>query len=138
LKKAENFRLAYDGFDVEKIAHYGEEDRVRLLNDPGVIRNRLKINAAIVNAQRIMELNKEYGSFKKWLDTHHPSSLEEWTKLFKKTFVFTGGEIVREFLVSTGYLEGAHTEDCYIYGQVKAKRPAWSINQKSQERGLSR
>ena len=50
----------------------------------------------------------EFGSFKGWLDAHHPLSLEEWTKLFKKTFVFTGGEIVKEFLVSTGYLPGAH------------------------------
>ena len=138
LKKAENFRRAYDNFNIDMIAQYSETDRARLLNDPGIIRNRLKVNAAIENAQRILELEKEYGSFKNWLDAHYPSSLEEWTKLFKKTFVFTGGEIVREFLVSTGYLEGAHTEDCYIYGQVKAKRPAWSINQKSQERGLSR
>lgn len=127
LRKAENFRLAYDGFDVEKIARYGEEDRTRLLNDTGIIRNRLKVNAAIVNAQRILELSKEHGSFKKWLDMHHPSSLEEWTKLFKKTFVFTGGEIVREFLLSTGYLQGAHTEDCPIYGQILVKKPAWAV-----------
>ena len=57
------------------------------------------------------------GSFKGWLDGHHPLSLEEWTKLFKKTFVFTGGEIVKEFLVSTGYLPGAHDQECPVYRQ---------------------
>src|SRR5262245_1801168 len=93
LKKAENFRKAYHGFDVTRVAHYGEQDRARLLADPGIIRNRLKINAAIVNAQKILELQKEHGSFAAWLDAHHPLSKDEWTKLFKKTFVFTGGEI---------------------------------------------
>jgi DNA-3-methyladenine glycosylase I len=125
LKRAENFRKAYHGFKIEKVAKYGEKDRARLLNDAGIIRNRLKINAAIVNAQRILELQKEYGSFKKWLDKHHPLTKGEWTKLFKKTFVFTGGEIVNEFLMSTGYLPGAHGEDCPIYKKVAARKPAW-------------
>ena len=100
LKKADNFRRAYNGFDIAAVAAYGEADRVRLLADAGIIRNRLKVNAAIVNAQRILELKKEFGSFKTWLDKHHPLTKEEWTKLFKKTFVFTGGEIVNEFLLS--------------------------------------
>jgi DNA-3-methyladenine glycosylase I len=125
LKKAENFRRAYNGFKIEKIARYGEKDRARLLDDVGIIRNRLKVNAAIVNAQKILELKKDYGSFKGWLDAHHPLSPEEWTKLFKRTFIFTGGEIVREFLLSTGYLQGAHVEDCPIYKHVLAKKPAW-------------
>jgi DNA-3-methyladenine glycosylase I len=125
LKKADNFRAAYDQFEIEKIAKYTEQDRARLLADAGIIRNRLKINAAIVNAQKILELSKEFGSFKNWLDTNHPLTKEEWTKLFKKTFVFTGGEIVNEFLMSTGYLQGAHQADCPIYKQVASLRPAW-------------
>ena len=125
LRKADNFRAAYSGFDIDKIAAYGETDRARLLNDAGIIRNRLKVNAAIENARRIQSLRNEYGSFKGWLDSHHPQTLEHWVKLFKRTFVFTGGEIVNEFLMSTGYLPGAHTPDCQIYEIVVAERPAW-------------
>src|SRR5687767_5191023 len=125
LKKAENFRKAYHGFDIDKIARYGEKDRVRLLEDAGIIRNRLKVNAAIENAKRIQELRKQYGSFKEWLDTNRTLSKEEWIKLFKKTFVFTGGEIVNEFLVSTGYLPGAHDQNCPVYRKVASLRPAW-------------
>ena len=100
-------------------------DRERLLADAEIIRNRLKVNAAIVNAQKILELRKEFGSFKGWLDANHPLTKEEWTKLFRKTFVFTGGEIVNEFLISTGYLPGAHQADCHIYKKVASLRPAW-------------
>ena len=125
LRKAENFRNAYHGFDIEKIAAYGDDDIARLLADAGIIRNRLKINAAIVNAQRVLELRSDSGSFKGWLDHNHPRSKEEWVKLFKKTFVFTGGEIVNEFLISTGYLPGAHDESCHIYRRVASLRPAW-------------
>jgi DNA-3-methyladenine glycosylase I len=125
LRKADNFRRAYHKFKIEKIARYTEKDRARLLADAGIIRNRLKVNAAIVNAQRIIELRKEFGSFKGWLDAHHPRSKEEWTKLFKKTFVFTGGEIVNEFLMSTGYLPGAHQKDCPVYKKIAARKPAW-------------
>src|ERR1043165_7365294 len=125
LKKAENFRKAYDGFDIEKIANYDEKDVTRLLTDAGIIRNRPKGNATIVNAQRVLELRKEYGSFKGWLDSNRRLSKEEWIKLFKKTFVFTGGEIVNEFLMSTGYLAGAHDENCPVYRRVASLRPAW-------------
>lgn len=125
LKKADNFRKAYRKFDVSKVAKFTEKDRERLLNDAGIIRNRLKVNAAIVNAQRILELKKEYGSFKEWLDAHHPLTRDEWTRLFKKTFVFTGGEIVNEFLMSTGYLPGAHDKTCPVYKKVASLRPAW-------------
>ena len=125
LRKADNFRKAYHGFDIDKIATYDEKDRARLLADPGIIRNRLKVNAAIVNAQKIRELRKEFGSFRGWLDANRSLSKEEWVKLFKKTFVFTGGEIVNEFLMSTGYLPGAHDESCPIYRKVASLRPAW-------------
>ena len=125
LKKADNFRAAYGYFDIDKIASYDEADRVRLLSDAGIIRNRLKINAAIENARRIQTLRNEYGSFKGWLDSYYPQTLENWTKLFKRSFIFTGGEIVKEFLMSTGYLPGAHSPDCPIYNIVITEHPAW-------------
>jgi DNA-3-methyladenine glycosylase I len=125
LKKAEHFHSAYDSFDIDTVAGYGEKDRVRLLSDAGIIRNRLKVNAAIENARRIQALRGEYKSFKGWLDAHHPLTKDEWTKLFKKTFVFTGGEIVNEFLMSTGYLRGAHDETCPIFEKVAKRKPAW-------------
>jgi len=124
LKRKEAFQRAFDGFDVDKVAAYGEQEVIRLLADAGIIRNRLKVNAVIENARRILGLRSEYGSFKGWLDAHHPLSLEAWTKLFKKTFVFTGGEIVKEFLVSTGYLPGAHDPNCPVYKQIAGKKPA--------------
>jgi len=126
LKKQSNFRIAYGGFDLDRVAAYAEADTTRLLADAGIIRNRLKVNAAVENARRIRHLRGEYGSFKGWLDAHHPLSLEEWTKLFKKTFVFTGGEIVKEFLVSTGYLPGAHDPECLVYWQIEKLQPAWT------------
>jgi DNA-3-methyladenine glycosylase I len=128
LKKREAFRRAYDGFDPELVAAYGSADRERLLNDPGIIRNRLKIDAAIANAQRILELRKTYGSFAGWLAAHHPRSKEEWVKLFRQTFRFTGGEIVGEFLMSIGYLPGAHIEHCPVYRRILQRKPAWSID----------
>ena len=87
LKKADSFRRAYHGFKIEKIARYTEKDRARLLADTGIIRNKLKVNAAIVNEQQILELRKEFGSFEGWLDAHHPLSKDEWTKLFKKNCI---------------------------------------------------
>lgn len=125
LKKREGFQRAYDDFNLDKVAAYGEEDYLRLLNDPGIIRNRLKINAAIENARRIIEIQQEYGSFAAWLDHHHPLSKQEWIKVFKQTFRFTGGEIVGEFLMSTGYLPGAHTETCPVYTKIAALNPPW-------------
>lgn len=126
LKKEKSFREAYDNFDITKVASYTETDRERLLNDPGIIRNRLKINAAIENAKTICALQREHGSFEKWLKANHPRTKEEWTKLFKKTFRFTGGEIVNEFLMSIGYLPGAHGEDCPVYKEILKLNPAWS------------
>jgi DNA-3-methyladenine glycosylase I len=125
LKKEAGFRLAYDNFDIQKVAAYTETDRERLLSDPGIIRNKLKINAAIENAKQILVLQSEYGSFENWLAHHHPKTKAEWVKLFKKIFRFTGGEIVNEFLMSIGHLPGAHDEDCAVFQQIKAKAPLW-------------
>jgi len=126
LKKQEGFRKAYHNFSIKKVAAYKEKDVQRLLNDAGIIRNRLKVNAAIENAKTILAVQQQAGSFKNWLDAQHPLSREEWTKLFKKTFRFTGGEIVNEFLVSTGYLPGAHDENCTVYKKVIKAKPAWN------------
>ncbi len=68
LKKEASFRKAYHNFNIKKIAAYTEKDRERLMADAGIIRNKLKINAAIENAKTILALQKEFGSFEKWLD----------------------------------------------------------------------
>lgn len=127
LKKETSFRKAYSNFNIKKIAAYTESDRDRLLLDPGIIRNRLKINAAIENAKTILALQKEFGSFEKWLEHHHPKTKEEWVKLFKINFKFTGGEIVNEFLMSIGYLPGSHSPDCPVYKQILKQKPMWSL-----------
>lgn len=121
LKKQHGFRKAFDGFNIETVAGYGEKDFQRLMNDPEIIRNRLKINAAIENAKILLKIKDEAGSFRKWLDVNSEriETIEEWTKLFKKTFKFTGGEIVNEFLMSTGYLAGAHSPECPVYERIK-------------------
>lgn len=156
LRKREAFRLAYDGFDPERVARYGAREKRRLLADAGIIRNRLKIEAAIANARTVLELREAHGSFAGWLDAHQfvdgpafasdlrrrgkgprqegpggrdgvrPRSKGEWVGLFRETFRFTGGEIVGEFLLSTGYLPGAHRESCPVYPRILRLRPAWS------------
>ena len=129
LKKQDSFRKAYHQFNIKKVAAYKEKDVERLLGNAGIIRNKLKVNAAIENAKTIRGLQNEFGSFKKWLDHQHPKTRAEWMLLFKKTFRFTGGEIVNEFLVSAGYLQGAHHIDCPIYKKVLKANPAWIISQ---------
>ena len=125
LRKRDGFRAAYSGFDVDRVARYGERDRARLLADPGIIRNRLKVEAAIHNARIIQQLRDTHGGFAAWLDAHHPLPKAEWVKLFKKTFRFTGGEITGEFLMSLGYLPGAHRQDCPAYRRAAQQRPPW-------------
>src|SRR5690606_27160424 len=125
-KKEQSFREAYSNFSIEKIAVYTEKDIERLLADPGIIRNKLKVNAAVENARAILALQEEFGSFEKWLLHHFPKSKEEWVKLFKKTFRFTGGEIVNEFLMSIGYLPGAHEESCPIHAHIIKAGPMWT------------
>ena len=125
LKKKDNFFKAFDDFNIDKVSRYSEKKIEKLLQDAGIIRNRLKIAATISNAKKIKEIQKEFDSFKNWLDQYHPKTREEWVKLFKQTFRFTGGEIVNEFLVSTGYLPGAHDESCPIYKKVLKQKPSW-------------
>jgi DNA-3-methyladenine glycosylase I len=121
LKKREAFREAYAGFDVARVARFTARDQQRLMKNEGIIRNRLKINAAIENARRILALGQP---FAEWLEAHHPRSKEEWVRLFKKTFVFTGGEITGSFLISIGYLPGAHDKSCPVYKRLKSPRAA--------------
>ena len=122
LRKREGFRAAYRGFEIDVVAAFGAKDVARLMADASIIRNRLKIEAAISNAKRLQELRAEFGSFRKWLDTHHPLPKADWVKLFKKTFRFTGGEIVGEFLLSTGYLPGAHHPACPVFDKIAKAR----------------
>jgi DNA-3-methyladenine glycosylase I len=125
LKKRPGFLEAWRGFEVDTVAAFDEHDRERLMSDAGIIRNRLKIEATIANARTIQALRADYGSFAGWLDAHHPMGKPEWVRLFKRTFRFTGGEIVGEFLTSTGYLPGAHRETCPVFGQIAAQHPPW-------------
>ena len=126
LKKKEAFHAAFEGFDPRRVAGYVSDDVARLMADASIIRNRRKIEAVIENARRVVKLGESHGSFAAWLDANHPRSREEWVKLFKQVFVFTGGEIVNEFLISTGYLPGAHEPGCPVYARVLALRPAWN------------
>lgn len=123
LKKRAGFRDAYAQFQIEAIAAFDDSDRARLLADARIIRNRLKVNAAINNANVALKLIGEHGSLASWLDQHRANDLPAWTKLFRKTFAFTGGEIVREFLTSTGYLPGAHDIDCPIFAVLRLSEP---------------
>ena len=125
LKKRAAFAAAFAGYDIDLVAAFGPREVKRLLADAGIIRNRLKIEAVIENARRLQALRKEYGSFAAWLDAHHPRSKEEWVKLFRQTFRFTGGEIVGEFLMSLGYLPGAHVERCPVHARILKLDPPW-------------
>ncbi|MDP6591453.1 MAG: DNA-3-methyladenine glycosylase I [Alphaproteobacteria bacterium] len=102
LKKKDNFSAAYDGFSIAAVAAYDDDQRARLL-----------------------EIAAGEGSFKAWLDAYHPAELGDWVKLFRANFKFTGPEIVREFLVSTGYLPGAHRKECPIFATIAGLNPPW-------------
>ncbi len=125
LKKRPTTVAAFGGFEVDRVAAYGEADVARLLADPGIIRNRLKVNAIIENARRIIALRDSHGGFAEWIAGHHPMLWEEWTKLFRKTFKFMGPEIVNEFLMCIGYLPGAHRDDCPIFERIAGLSPPW-------------
>ena len=138
LNKRPAFTAAYRGFDVDRVARFGARDVERLMADPGIIRNRLKVDAAVENARRIRGLRKSHGSFAAWLDAHHPRSKADWVKLFKETFRFTGGEITGEFLLSLGYLPGAHAPECPVHRRIARLRPPWSMQAKALARSRSR
>ena len=126
LNKWDDFYRAYAHFDIQTVAAFDEQDVARLLQDASIVRNRLKIAAAIFNAKQIMLLQQQCGSFKTWLDQHHPLPLAQWVKLFKQHFKFVGEQIVNEFLMSTGYLSGAHDVNCPIFRQALASEPPYA------------
>ncbi len=125
LKKRANFHAAYQGYDLDRVAAYGARERARLLADAGIIRNRLKVDAVIENARRVRALRASHGGFAAWVAAQHPRPKADWVTLFKKTFKFTGGAITGEFLMSIGYLPGAHRPDCPIGAKIAALGPAW-------------
>jgi DNA-3-methyladenine glycosylase I len=129
LQKRAAFRAAFKGFDVDTVAAFGTRDVNRLLKDAAIIRNRLKIESVIENAQRIQGLRETHGSFAEWIASHHPLGKAEWVKLFRTNFRFMGGEIVGEFLMSIGYLPGAHGPACPVYERIAKLKPAWMAKQ---------
>jgi DNA-3-methyladenine glycosylase I len=126
LQKRAAFRAAFAGFAVDSVAAFGPAEIERLMQDAGIVRNRQKIEAVIANARRIQELRRSHGSFHGWLEAHHPNVPGEWTRLFRQNYRFTGGLIVGEFLMSLGYLPGAHEPDCPVYPRILALAPPWS------------
>lgn len=126
LKKRVALRKAFDGFSVGKVAAYGEDAVARLMADAGIIRNSRKIAALIENARRIQALRQgPYGGFAGWISAHHPNTKEGWVKLFRRQFLFMGGEVVGEFLMSIGYLGGAHKMSCPVYAEIEKLSPPW-------------
>lgn len=128
LQRRAAMNAAMDNFDIDTVAGYGEDDFQRLMGDARVIRNRLKLRAIVDNARTVQALQREAGSFKAWLDAAHPRVLEGkagWVKLMKSRLRFMGREVVGEFLMSTGYLPGAHAADCPIFEQIAAQQPPW-------------
>jgi DNA-3-methyladenine glycosylase I len=117
LKKQEFFFEAFDKYDFYKVAVYDDSKIESLLQNKGIIRNKLKINAVIHNANKMIEIVEQNGSFLNWLSLQGEITLEEWVKLFKKNFKFVGKEIVNEFLMSINLLPGAHDTDCEKYKQ---------------------
>lgn len=125
LRKRASLNAAFDGFDVDRVASYGDDDVARLMADEGIVRNRLKVHAVIHNARVLQGIRDSHGGFASWTAAHHPLTKPEWIKLFKKTFKFTGGEITGEFLMSIGYLPGTHRDDCPVQVQLMELGTPW-------------
>ena len=136
LKKRENYRKAYDGFDPKKVARYGEKKKNELLNNPGIIRNRLKIEASINNAARFLEIQKEFGSFSGYIwsftkgrqikgkcktlsDIPARTELSDRISadLKKRGFKFLGSIIVYSHLQATGIVND-HITSCFRYKET--------------------
>jgi len=115
LNKYEGIKKAYSDFDIKKISQYSETDIASLMNNKDIIRHELKIRSAIFNANKILKIQEEFGTFRAWILENNQNSIENWTKLFKKNFKFVGKEIVKEFLISNGIIEGAHDKTCPLY-----------------------
>ena len=137
LKKRENYRKAYDNFDPKKVARYGEDKKAKLLSDAGIIRNRLKIEASITNAQKFLEIQKEFGCFSNyiWGFTNGKPVVGKWKSigeipaktelsdkvsldLKKRGFKFLGSIIMYAHLQATGIVND-HLMDCFRYKEIK-------------------
>ena len=140
LKKRENFRKAFDNFDYKKIARYNEKKVEELLNDAGIIRNRLKIEAAIANANALLKVQEEFGSFNKYIwkfvnnnpinnkfktleDLPSKTQLSEIISkdLKKRGFKFVGPTIIYSFMQAVG-MTNDHTTDCFRYEEINQIR----------------
>ena len=115
LQKYEGIKKAYSNFDIRIVSQYNEENIATLKRDKSIIRHELKIRSIVYNAQEILQIQKEFGTFKTWILDNKQNSIENWTILFKKNFKFVGKEIVKEFLTSNGILNGAHDKNCPEY-----------------------
>ena len=133
LNKRENYREAFDSFDAQKIAHYSENDVKRLLSNPGIIRNRLKIRSTIINASNFLEIQKEFGSFDMYIwqfvggkpinhkimsirDIHATTSESDAMSkdLLKRGFKFVGSTICYAFMQAVGMVND-HQTNCFRY-----------------------
>lgn len=125
LKRRTGLGQALAGFDVNTLAGWGEADVERLVMDPRLIRNRRKIVALLENARRVQALRLSHGDFAGWIRAHHPLPLADWVRLFRRTFLFTGPEVVNEFLMSLGVLPGAHRTDCPVARHLATLPSPW-------------
>ena len=136
LKKRENYRKAFDNFDVKKVARYTEKRIEKLLLNPGIIRNRLKVNSTITNAKAFIEIQKEFGSFDKyiWRFVNNKPIVNKWKKmsqipatskesdelsedLKKRGFKFVGSTIMYAHMQAIGMVND-HTIDCFRYKEL--------------------
>lgn len=114
LKKRENYRKAFDNFDAAKIARYSQKKIKQLLNNAGIIRNHRKIDSAIANAKAFLAVQKEFGSFDKYIwsfDPHHPDAMSR--ELKQRGFNFVGPTICYAFMQAVGMVND-HDADCYL------------------------
>ena len=137
LRKRQNFRKAFDDFDYKKIANYSEEKIQELLQNPGIIRNKLKIRATVTNAKAFIEVKKEYGSFSKYIwgfvnEKPIQNTLENYKEapattqisdklskdLKKKGFKFTGPTVIYAHMQATGMVND-HETSCFRHSEVK-------------------
>jgi DNA-3-methyladenine glycosylase I len=137
INKRENFRKAFDNFNYEKIANYTEKDFDRLMQNSGIIKNKLKIRATIINAQKFQEVQKDFGSFDRyiWQFTNNKTIINKIktikdyqakTKesdamskdLLKKGFKFVGSTICYAFMQASGIVND-HSEDCFKKNNIQ-------------------
>lgn len=137
LKKRKNFRMALDNFNAKKISKYNSKKKKELMGNAGIIRNRLKIEATIINAQKFLEIQKEFGSFEKyiWQFVNHktivgkfkswkniPATTKESDAMSKdlkeRGFKFVGSTICYAFMEAVGMVND-HTVDCFRYNNIK-------------------